>query len=88
MSKKVRNPVPWMFVVHDLNGEEIVGNFYKKELKKADQNKFKVEKIIERKSDKVYVTWKGYDKLFNSWIDKKRHKRVNILPNQSLSEEK
>ena len=24
-----------------------------------------------RKGDKLYVTWKGYDNSFNSWIDKK-----------------
>ena len=32
---------------------------------------FRVEKIIKRKSDKLYVIWKGYDNSFNSWIDKK-----------------
>ena len=25
------------------------------------------------KSKKLYVKWKGYDHMFNSWIDKKRH---------------
>ena len=28
--------------------------------------------MIKRKSDKLYVKWKGYDNSFNSWIDKKR----------------
>ena len=23
---------------------------------------------MKRKDDKVYVKWKGYDNLFNSWI--------------------
>ena len=32
---------------------------------------FRVEKIIKRNSDKLYVKWKGYDNSFNSWIDKK-----------------
>ena len=26
---------------------------------------------MKRKGDKLYVKWKGYDNLFNSWIDKK-----------------
>ena len=32
---------------------------------------FRVEKVIKRKDDKLYVKWKGYDDLFNRWIDKK-----------------
>ena len=30
--KKIKNPVPWTYVISDLNGEEIVGSFYEKEL--------------------------------------------------------
>ena len=26
---------------------------------------------MKRKGDKLYVKWKGYNDLFNSWIDKK-----------------
>ena len=26
---------------------------------------------MKRKSDKLYVKWKGYDNSFNSWTDKK-----------------
>ena len=57
--------------ISDLKGEEIVGTFYEKELQKTNQKEFRVEKVIKRKSDKVYVKWKGYDSSFNSWIDKK-----------------
>ena len=32
-----------------------------------------MENIIKRKGNELYVKWKGYDNLFNSWIDKKRH---------------
>ena len=31
----------------------------------------RIEKVIWRKGDKLYVQWKGYDNSFNSWIDKK-----------------
>ena len=45
--------------------------FIKKNLKKTTQEKLRIEKIIKRKGNKFYVKWKGYDNLFNSWIDKK-----------------
>ena len=37
MIKKVKNTVPWTYVVNDLNGEEIIGSFYEKELQKTNQ---------------------------------------------------
>ena len=57
--KKV-NTVPWTYVINDLNGEEITGSFYENELQKTNQEKFRIEKIIDRKGDKLYVKWKGY----------------------------
>ena len=44
---------------------------YEKELQKANQEKFRIEKVIKKKGDKLHVKWKGYDNLCNSWIDKK-----------------
>ena len=68
---KIKNTVPWTYVVSDLNGEEITGSFYEKELQKTSQEKFRIEKVLKRKGDKLYVNWKEYDTRFNSWIDKK-----------------
>ena len=48
------------YVISDHKGEEIFGTFYEKEFQKANQKKFRVEKIIKRKDDKLYVKWKGY----------------------------
>ena len=48
-----------------------MGTFYEKELQKTSQEEFRIEKVIQRKDDKIYVKWKGYDNSFNSWIDKK-----------------
>ena len=42
----------------DLNGEPITGSFYEKELQKTSQEKFRIEKAIIRKSDKLYCKWK------------------------------
>ena len=68
--KKIRNTVPWTYVLNDLNGEEIIETFHEKELQKANQQELRMEKVIKRKGDKLYVKWKGYNS-FNSWIDKK-----------------
>ena len=69
--KKNKNTIPWTYVINDLNGEEIIGTFYEKELQKTNQEEFRIEKVIRRKGDKLYVKWKGYDNSFNSWIDKR-----------------
>ena len=69
--KKVKNTVLWTYVINDLDGEEIMGKFYEKKLQKTNQEEFRIEKIIKRKGDKMYVKWKGYDNSFNSWINKK-----------------
>ena len=69
--KKIKNTVPWTYVINDLNGEEIIGTFYEKEPQKTNQQEFRIEKVIKKKGDKLYVKWKGYDSSFNSWIDKK-----------------
>ena len=71
MIKRVKNTVPLTYVINDRNGEEIVGTFYEKELKKTNQQEFRIEKVIKKKEDKLYVKLKGYDSSFNSWIDKK-----------------
>ena len=68
---KIENTVPWTYVINDLSGAEITGSFYEKELQKPGQKKFRIEKVLKRKGDKLYVKWKGSDNRFNSWIDKK-----------------
>ena len=68
---KFKNTVPQTYVINDFNGELIAGTFYEKELQKTSHEKFRIEKVIKRKGDKLYVKWKGYDNPFNSWIDKK-----------------
>ena len=36
---KIKNTVPWTYVIIDLNGGEITGSFYEKELQKTSQKK-------------------------------------------------
>ena len=68
---KIKNTVPWAYVVSDLNGEEITGSFYEKELQKTNQEKFRIEKVLKRKGYKLFVKWKRHDNSFNTCIDKK-----------------
>ena len=68
--KKVKNTVPWTYVIDDLNGQKIIGTFYEKELQNTNQEEFRIEKVIKRKGNKIYVKWKRYNNSFNSWINK------------------
>ena len=68
---KIKNTDPWTYVINDLNGEEITGSFYEKELQKTNKKELRIEKIFKRKGDKLYVKRKGYDNRFNSWINKR-----------------
>ena len=63
---KIKNTVPWTYLISDLNGKEILGSFYEKEMQKTNQEKFRIEKVIKKKGDKLYVKCKGYDNSFNS----------------------
>ena len=66
---KIKDKVPWTYVITDLNGEI----FYEKKIffcKKTNQKEFRLENVLKRKGDTLYVRWKVYDNSFNSWIDK------------------
>ena len=45
--------------------------FMKKNCKKTSQEKFRTEKLLKRKADKLYVKWIDYDNSINTWINKK-----------------
>ena len=60
--KKVKNIVPWTYVISDLEGEEIIRTFYEKEFQKTLKKKFRARKVIKRKDDlngKVIVLLTG-----------------------------
>ena len=40
--KKIKNAVPWTYVIIDLNRKEITGTFYEKELQKTNQEEFRI----------------------------------------------
>ena len=45
---KIKNTVRWTYVINDLNGEEIIGRFYEKELQKTNQKEFRIEEVLKR----------------------------------------
>ena len=48
---KIKNTVPWTYVINNLNGEEITETFYEKELQKNNQQEFRIEKVINYMSN-------------------------------------
>ena len=81
--KKVKNTVPWTYVINDLNSEKVIVTFYEEELQKTNRKEFRIEKRIKRKGQKLYVKWKRYDNSFNNWIDKKRFS-ITSYKNESI----
>ena len=50
---KIKDTVLWTYEISDLNSEPITGRFYEKELQKTRQEKFRIEKVLKRKGDKL-----------------------------------
>ena len=55
--KQIKNAVTWTYVISNLNEEKIIGSFYEKELPKTNRKEFRIEKVIKRKGNKLYVKW-------------------------------
>ena len=67
---KIQYTNPITYKLKDLNNEKIKGSFYEPELLKANQEIFRIDKVIRRdyKKKQALVKWKGYSDEFNSWI--------------------
>ena len=67
---KIQYTTPITYKLKDLNDEKITGSFYEPELLKANQEIFRIDKVIRRdyKKKQTLVKWKGYNDAFNSWI--------------------
>ena len=46
-------------------------NFLRKQTSENKSDRFRVQKVMKKKGDELYVKRKGYDDLFNSWVNKK-----------------
>ena len=62
------------YTLTEWNGTYIKGTFYEEDVQKVvlpDKALFRVENVLKRKGNQVFVVWKGWPKEYNSWICKK-----------------
>jgi hypothetical protein len=68
---RIKSTIPFTYVLKDTNDEELAGSFYEEELQKTNQEVFRIEKIIRKKTIKGIVhglvKWVGYSHKFNEW---------------------
>ena len=69
--KKAKNTVSWTYAISNFKGEKFVGMIYEKEFQKANQKNLRVEKLIKRKGDKLYIKWKGYGSFLTAGFERK-----------------
>ena len=63
-----------------LTVKKIVWTFYKKGLQKINQTELRVKKVIKRKGDKLYISWKVYDNSVNSLRKKILFYKMSCFP--------
>ena len=62
------------YTLTERNGTPIKGTIYEQDVQKVvlpDEAFFRVEKVLKRKGNQVFVAWKGWPKEYNIWIWKK-----------------
>lgn len=68
----VKKTDPVTYILQDSRGEILKGGFYEQEIKKSKTGDvYLIEKVLRKKGNKVLVRWAGFDKTYDSWIDKK-----------------
>lgn len=66
---KVGNTFPRVYHLEDLLGKPISGGFYEQELLKTSHpDVYLIEKVLQRKGNKVLVKYLGFDHRDNQWI--------------------
>ena len=71
---KINNTTPITYAIKDYHDEIVKGSFYEKELQIVDkkiQDLHLIEKILERKGNKVLVKRLDWNDSFNKWIPAK-----------------
>ena len=84
VASNIKNTVPWTYLIIDLNGENIVGSFYEKELQKlvkknSEQKKYLKEKVINCMSN-------GEDTIIHLIVEliKKALNEILLYKNKSI----
>ena len=72
--KKKQSGKPNTYQLEDLKGAIIEGQFYEPELVKYnfknEKEPFIIDAVLKEKGNRLFVSWKGYGKEFDSWIPK------------------
>lgn len=69
---KIKPTIPKTYILKDDTNNILSGGFYEEEISRSKiGDVFLIEKVLKRKGDKVFVRWKGFDKSYDSWVDKK-----------------
>ena len=67
--QKVHQTNPVTYALEDLLGDKILGSFYSQELLKAIYpDFFPIERILDKKKNKLFVKWLHYPPKFNSYV--------------------
>ena len=69
--KKVKNTVPWTYVINESNGEEVTGTFYEKELQNTNQKELRIEKVIKKRVINYLLNEKVMIVHLIAWLIKK-----------------
>ena len=56
------------YTIKDTLDEPVQGTFYEQELQLSAQEIFRIERVLRKKKNQVYVKWKVYSDTFNSWL--------------------
>ena len=43
---KIKNTVPWTYIINDLSGKPVTGTFYEKKWQKTGQKEYRIKKVI------------------------------------------
>ena len=62
----VKATEPPTYTIDDTRGEPVQGTFYEQELQTSVQEIYRIERVLKRGKDRVFVKWKGYSSAFNS----------------------
>ena len=65
-SVKATKPPP--YTIEDTLGEPVQETFYEQDLQLSVQEIFRIERVLKKKKNQVFVKWKGYNDAFNSWV--------------------
>ena len=64
----VKATKPPTYAIKDTLEEPVQGTFYEQELQLCVQKIFRIERVLRKKKNQVFVKWKGYRDAFKSWV--------------------